>query len=303
MFSSASAARESPAPSPASKSPTRKQPRSTTGWMTATKGKWCWVAGAIAVPFLSVCIYGVVSSRHVQVEHRIVPGRELPPSAEGLTILQISDLHSGRLLDLNREVAGLLQSLPGDLLIITGDFRRGGSTAADAVEGARVAVSTVLPRMPVFAVQGNNDYSDTMRGIRKLGIRVLDNKAVRIRPQVWLVGWNPYVRDHPKLETLLHPIPPEDAIILASHTPDVILEPGSSRARLILAGHTHGGQIRIPGIRPLFLLTRIKSRYYSGLYGLDDQFLNINRGIGTSIVPLRMFSKPEISSLTFHSAP
>ncbi|MGA2260917.1 MAG: hypothetical protein ABSH28_05740 [Acidobacteriota bacterium] len=59
----------------------------------------------------------------------------------------------------------------------------------------------------------------------------------------------------------------------------------------------------LPGVRPLFLQTRVKSRYYAGLYDLGDHYLNINRGIGTSIVPLRVFSPQEITSLTFHSIP
>jgi predicted MPP superfamily phosphohydrolase len=270
-------------------------------WTASHRGFLRWMGGVAAAACLVAFSYGIVTSRSIRIEQRIVPCRGLSTACDGLTILQISDLHSGRNLNLNRQAADILQSLAGDLLVITGDFGRGGAGIKEAVEGARIVVSAVRQRMPVYAVQGNSDYPVTMRSIEKLGITVLDNKAVRIRPQLWLVGWNPYLRGHPRLETVLRAIPPSDAIVLASHSPDIIREPRSSRASLIMSGHTHGGQVRIPGCRPLFLLTHISSRYYAGLYDLGDHYLNINRGIGTSMIPLRMFSPPEITSLTLRS--
>ena len=188
-------------------------------------------------------------------------------------------------------------------MVITGDFRKGGGSPETAALGARVVVRAIGTRMPVYAVQGNNDTPETMRLLEKEGIRVLSNHAVPIADRLWLVGWNPYLKSHPQLHKVLGTVPENAAAILASHSPDVILEEGFARAQLILAGHTHGVQIRVPGLPSPITLTRVGSRYSRGLYRLGDTHLYINRGIGTSMVPLRVYSAPEITLMQLRYTP
>ncbi len=246
--------------------------------------------------------YGVLDSRRIRIEHVAIPCPKLPAALSGFSIIQFSDLHSTPDFALNREAAGLLEGLQGDIMVITGDFRNSAGTSRIAAEGARLVIRPVLQRMPVYAVRGNNDRADTMRLVGQEGIRVLENRAVRIREGLWLAGWDPYEKGHTSLEKVMAEVPAEEAVILASHSPDVILEKGYTRACLIVAGHTHGVQIGIPGLPSPIALTRAGWRYTRGLYKLGGTCLYINRGIGTTMVPLRVYSAPEITVLTLSAA-
>jgi hypothetical protein len=188
-------------------------------------------------------------------------------------------------------------------MVITGDFRQAGGSPDLAVEGGSVVLDAVKNRMTVYAVSGNHDSPAIMQRLAQRGVHVLDNQSVPISPGLWLAGWNPYRRRHPDLEEVFRAVPPGDAIILLSHSPDVVLEKGASRAKLILAGHTHGGQIRLPWIPPFTTLTRLGTRYAGGLYPWQEGFLYITRGIGTTTVPFRMYAAPEITSITLRAMP
>ncbi len=245
--------------------------------------------------------YGVIDSRSIRIERVVVPCSGLPPGLSGFSIIQLSDLHSSPDFKRNREAARLLEGLQANLMVITGDFRNGAGSSQTAAQGARIVARTISQRMPVYAVRGNNDYSETMALVEKEGIQILDNRAVPVADGLWIAGWNPYEDGHPPLEKLMETVPRGALAILASHSPDVILEEGFARARLILAGHTHGVQIRIPGLPSPITLTRVGWRYTRGLCQLNGSFLYINRGIGTTMIPLRVFSAPEITVLRLES--
>ncbi len=245
--------------------------------------------------------FGILDSRSIRVEQVVVPCAGLRSELNGFSIIQLSDLHSMPGFERNREAARMLDGLQANIAVITGDFRNSGGLSQDAAEGAQIVIQSIRRRMPVYAVQGNNDYPETMKLLQQEGVRVLENVGVPLADGLWLAGWNPYVENHPRLTTVLDMVPRDALIILASHSPDVILEEGFSRARLILAGHTHGIQIRFPGLPSPITLTRVGSRYTRGLYRLEDAYLYINRGIGTTMVPLRVYSAPEVTLLRLQS--
>ena len=260
------------------------------------------VAALLLAGITLVLGYGVVQSWSVRLERIVVRYQSLPPAARGLTVLQISDLHSRSSLWRNREVAEMLSGLSADLMVVTGDFRQAGGSSDVAVQGASIVVDAVRERMPVYAVSGNHDLQPMMQQLSQKGIVVLDNTVQNIRPGVWLAGWNPYLRRHPSLEAVLRSVPNDDFVILLAHSPDVVLESASARAGLILCGHTHGGQMRLPGLRPWLTLTRLGTKYFHGLYPWGAGFLHINPGIGTTMIPLRMYAPPEITHLTLMDA-
>lgn len=252
----------------------------------------------LALVFLAVLTVGAVDSLYIRVEHVNVECSALPPRADGLVILHLSDLHVHPSLRKVRECAGLIRGLRAHLAVITGDFRMAGGTSETAAAGAALIVGALEGRMPVYAVQGNNDYTETMRQVARTGIRVLDNRAEPVAPGVWLAGWNPYDPVPASLPVVVGAIPAEDGYILASHSPDVVLEQVPRKPLLTLAGHTHGIQIRIPGLPSPITLTRLGSRYARGLHEFEGSPLYVNRGIGTTMVPLRVYSAPEITLLT-----
>lgn len=255
----------------------------------------------IAVTALAVAVtvgYGILQGTSIRIERISVGCRGLPSAAWGLTILQVSDLHAGSSLKLAKRTAELLAPLSARLMVMTGDFGVAGGSAQAAIAGARLLAGSAKRGMPVYAVAGESDSPEVMAGIENAGVRVLENKAVPIVSGLWLVGWNPYSAGSPVLGEILHTLPSGSEFILASHSPDVMLQEGSTKAKLVLTGHTHGGQIRLPFIRPMMLLTRLGAGYFAGLYKYGDSYLYISRGLGTTMIPLRLYSAPEITLFT-----
>lgn len=245
--------------------------------------------------------YGIVDSLGIRIEQVTVTCPGLPQTLDGYSIIQLSDLHSTPGFKRNYETARLLEGLQANIALITGDFRDSSGSSNTTARGVRITLGSLLERMPVYAVQGNNDYRETMTLLAAEGVRVLDNRAVPVAQKLWLAGWNPYVKGFPALGEVMATVPLGAAVVLASHSPDVVLEAGFSRAQLVLAGHTHGIQIRIPGLPSPITLTRLGWRYTRGLYRFDGTHLYINRGIGTTMVPFRVFSPPEITVLRLRS--
>jgi predicted MPP superfamily phosphohydrolase len=261
--------------------------------------RWIRNGALIAVvALLAVAGAGIAESWQIRLESVEVVRPDVPPAADGFSLLQISDLHARPGLAREREVAARLAHLDAAALLITGDFRQARGDPAVAIEGAVAATASVKGRMPIYAVVGNNDTPEVGQGLARRGIRMLDNEAVPVAPSIWLAGWNPFVAKHPPLGEVLAPVPPGDFLVLMAHSPDVVLQPGAERAGLVVAGHVHGGQIRLPGLRPFLSLTTIGPAFYRGLYRWGDTSLYVNRGIGTSIVPVRMYAPPEVAQLT-----
>lgn len=256
-------------------------------------------AGKLAALAVAVTLgYGILQGTSIRIEGVSVGCRGLPQAAWGLTILQVSDLHADSNLNMARKVAESLGPLSVRLMVMTGDFGVAGRSAQTAIAGAALLAASVRRGVPVYAVEGESDSPEIMAGIGKAGVKVLDNSAAPIVSGLWLVGWNPYHGPHPMLRDILQTLPSGSEFILASHSPEVMLEEGSARAKLVLAGHTHGGQIRLPFVRPTMLLTKLGPSYFAGLYKYGDSYLYINRGLGTTMIPFRLYSPPEITLFT-----
>ena len=261
------------------------------------------LVGLLLLVILVIVLYGIVESWSIRLETVEIPLRGFPSAAQGMKLLQISDLHCRPGLGSTREVARLVSGISASLMVITGDFKQAGGSPDLAVEGGSIVLDAVKSRMPVYAVSGNHDSPAIMQRLAQRGVRVLDNQSVPLLPGLWLAGWNPYRKRHPNLGEVFGTVPPGEFIILISHSPDVVLEESASRAKLILAGHTHGGQIRLPWIRPFTTLTRLGTRYAGGLYPWREGFLYVNRGIGTTTVPFRMYAAPEITTILLRAMP
>jgi uncharacterized protein len=264
----------------------------------STRGRFRYLFWFIAAAFAATIGYGILLARSVRPEYLSVGVRGLPAQAGGLKLLQVSDVHAGLNMRVIVQAAQILRSLPAKFLIMTGDFAQPGGSTEAAVAGARILADAVSGRMPVYAVQGETDSAEVMTGIQGAGIKVLDNQAVPLVAGLWLVGFNPVPAGHPSLIELLGRLPAGAEFILASHSPDVMLEDGSTKAKIVLTGHTHGGQIRLPFIRPLTALSRLGAGYFMGLYKYNECYLYINRGLGTTALPLRVYSPPEVASIT-----
>lgn len=233
----------------------------------------------------------------LRVTHHDLMLRALPPAFEGFRILHISDLH----LDMNAHIAHALiervRELDYDLCVLTGDFRAKTygpyEAAVDAMRRVRVHL-----KEPVFGILGNHDSIRMVPGLEAAGVRMLLNEAVRIErggQEIYLAGVDDahYYR-MANIERAMRTIPANAAAILLSHTPEIFRHAAHAGFAAMLSGHTHGGQICLPGGYPLMLNARCPRRFCAGAWRFHDMHGYTSVGSGASIVDVRFNCPPEV---------
>lgn len=219
----------------------------------------------------------------------------LAPPFSGLTILHLSDLHGRVEVFLSPKFRTWFARC--DMIVITGDLY------ALSLPRRRLAQALDQLRAPlgVWYVSGNHDYRQGRLAVApwRPGTRNLDNRAVAIErngARMWLAGLPDLVKgrpDWPGLRDRLNHV--DEPVILLAHRPDAALLPGAERAALVLSGHTHGGQVTIPGIGAVFKHNRLPGRYAGGpWYGPGGPVVITSRGLGTSELPVRLGARPEL---------
>ncbi len=195
-----------------------------------------------------------------------------------------------------------MRSLDADLILLTGDyvnkFRGNVKPAGAALRGLRA-------RHGVYAVLGNHDYWVHAEGmtdaLRKSGIDVLFDEKRKISVEgayIWLVGTDDVWEGNPDYDKALNGVQPEDACIVLAHNPDAVLALKGRTADLVLAGHTHGGQVNLPIVGPVYPNVRLGRRYAAGgpfVFGHTQ--LYVSRGLGF-LWPVRFRCTPEIPVFT-----
>jgi hypothetical protein len=252
--------------------------------------------------------------RWYTVTRRTFPVRDLPPSLDGLRLVQLTDIHHGPWLSLGyvREVVRACNALRPDLVLLTGDYILQSSVYVRPVVEE---LAQLRPALGTLAVLGNHDWSEggdpVRRGFAAAGLPLIDNARKVLTPDRELVesaaeglalcGVDDLWRGKPDPRRALAGLPPEMPRLLLSHNPDVAEERGFVRAGLrvdlMISGHTHGGQVYIPGIGRPFVPSRYGEKYAHGLVQGPACPVFVCRGIGTATVPLRIGVPPEIAVL------
>jgi hypothetical protein len=260
-------------------------------------------AVSIAVALAVVAWFGGrVDPRQVDVEVEI---SGLPPAADGLVIVQLSDLHLGSLTGPRRlgRVIDLIDSMHPDVIAITGDLV---DADADHVEDMLPGLRRLTAPDGVYAVLGNHEFYAGARRSRRLmrsaGFTVLDNAAVEIEPGVWLAG----VPDEHGSRKAGHDeadlgaamaATGEGALVLLQHTPEHEAEAVARGVGLMLNGHTHGAQIW-----PAHYLVRLAFPHLAGVHEVDGMTQIVNRGAGTWGPPMRLFAPSEIYRIVLRNS-
>jgi predicted MPP superfamily phosphohydrolase len=221
----------------------------------------------------------------------------------GFRAVQISDLHLGNYVG-NEQLlwlAARLRELEPDILFITGDFvNRSYLEAVPARDGLR-ALSEVAP---AYGVLGNHDFwhgpEELADLLEESGIRMLRNEHLVLDVngnRVLLAGVDDWKTGHDDLEAAVKDMPAGNMVrVLLSHCPD-LLEPAAGHGfDLVLAGHTHGSQVRVPVLGPL-VNRFMHGAYERGWMRSENTALYINRGLGVVFVPLRLGSDAEVTCL------
>jgi hypothetical protein len=240
------------------------------------------------------------------VEARI-PG--LPASFDGYRILHLSDLHANEFNPPARlqERLALARGRQADLVVFTGDL---ADRQAGRLAGAAEALGQIGAADGALAVLGNHDHwvgEDRVAAVLTSSrVRVLPNAHIVVRrgpDALYIAGVSdPSYTRSDDLARAFSGIPAEATVVLLSHAPDIVRKPLARRAALVLAGHTHGGQLVLPWIGPIFVPSRVGRRLASGLHQLDGQWVFVNRGLGEVFPPFRLSCPPEIALITLRAA-
>jgi predicted MPP superfamily phosphohydrolase len=227
-----------------------------------------------------------------------VHSTRLPPRFDGFTILHISDTH----VDMNQRAMlwlhELVEGLQYDACVLTGDFRAKTFGPYDpALKGMAKLVGHL--KQPIFGVLGNHDTIQMLPGLEAMGIRMLQNECEVIKrgdQSIYLAGIDDahYFRVD-NIEKAASEIPDNAFAILLSHTPEIYRQAAHAGFDLLLSGHTHGGQICLPGSIPITLDSVLPRRMGTGAWRYGNMTGYTSVGAGSSVVAVRYNCPPEIT--------
>lgn len=233
---------------------------------------------------------------------------DVPDKFNGFRIAFISDLHYKSLFR-DKELDGLvktLNALDADILLMGGDYQEGCEYVPELVS----RLAEVKTRFGAYGVMGNNDYErchdEIIAEMRKCGIRILEQKVDTLsigRERIILAGIkNPFDLKHNGVSPTLG-LQPKDFVILLTHTPDYAEDVDVSNTDLVLAGHTHGGQVTFFGLYAPQTGSRYGRRFLSGLKKNSKGIpMIITNGLGTSRKNIRLFAPSEVVLVVLHES-
>jgi hypothetical protein len=244
-----------------------------------------------------------------EITHTDVWLSRLSPAYDGLKIAQLTDLHHSLFTPLEeiQRAVHLANRLRPDVVALTGDYVTLSPTYIWPV--AR-ALGKLNARLGVFAILGNHDFQvdpeEITRALRAQRIRVLRNSHCALRSRsgnLWIVGVDDLWWQAEDIRSAMRSIPARDPKILLCHNPLGIRMAAEHGIDLMLSGHTHGGQLRLPVVGSVYGRSKLGERFVEGWNRLDGTQIYVSRGIGKVLVPLRFGCPPEIACLRLRRLP
>jgi uncharacterized protein len=241
---------------------------------------------------------GCRNAANVIVRTNDVVSKKIPISFDGFAILQLSDLHVELSLKALHRLHHILPNLNYDVCVLTGDYR--GHTFGSC-QAALDGVASLCKQLkkPVYGVLGNHDTIRMVPALEDMGVSMLLNECatiIRNSDRIHISGIDDahfYRADN--LERARGDIPADEFSVLLSHTPEIYQQAAHAEFDLLLTGHTHGGQICLPGRIPLTLDSVLPRRFGAGAWRYHDMQGYTSVGAGCSIVPARFNCPPEIT--------
>ena len=275
-------------------------------------------------------IWSFIEPRTLNTVNETARIRDLPPSWQGKKVGQISDFQIGLWGDnpntARRSVEELIEADPA-LALISGDFiyHPGANEKPEIETAVDIVRPLVEAGIPTYAVLGNHDYGMSSKKaqpkteiaqllateLEAAGVEVLENEAVELRSPdgnepLYLVGVDSLWANRDNVDLALSDLPDNSPRITVMHNPDTFEQFPPNSAPLAVAGHTHGGQVRVPGTPQWSWLRFVQKDEvvadgWAKGYGEPSNQLYVNIGIGMSIAPIRLFCPPELTLFTLES--
>lgn len=260
--------------------------------------KWFLWGGIIAVLF---CFF-YYENHHLVVTEFIYTDETAENYPDGYRIVQISDLHNAVFGRNNRMLVGKITELAPDMIVLTGDLVDSNHTDIDA---AIELVEQITRSCPVYYITGNHEYwldeSDRQKlfnGLEQAGAVLLLNECITIETSDGtfdLIGLDDRSLADSTLTSLLGECDGGKLRIVLAHEPQYIEKYAAADADLVLCGHAHGGQFILPFIGPVIAPDQgWFPQYTAGAYCSGDMTMFVSRGLGNSVIPVRLFNDPEV---------
>lgn len=238
------------------------------------------------------------------VRENAVSIAHLPPAFDGFRLLHLSDLHADLYPPAIAALAERVAALEYDVCVLTGDYRAQTFGPFEPALQAMTGLMTQLSQ-PVYAVFGNHDSVRMLPGMEAMGVHMLLNESATLSrggDAIHLIGIDDahYYRVD-SIAMAGQGVPDGGVSILLSHTPEIYRQAAHAGIDLMLCGHTHGGQICLPGGTPVTLDAKCPRYMGAGAWRYRDMQAYTSAGAGCSIVPVRLNCPPEIVVHTLHA--
>lgn len=246
---------------------------------------------------------GTRNAERIVVRRNHITRPDVPPAFDGFTILHLSDLHVDMSRGAMEKLVEIIATLEYDLCVFTGDFRGRAFGPFDATLLGTKRLRSQLSG-PVYGVLGNHDTIRMLPELEAMGIRMLVNESetiVRGKKRIHLAGVddaNYY--EAADLEKAATGITRGEFSILLSHTPETYQQAALAGFNLFLSGHTHGGQICLPGSIPVTLSCDLPRHMGAGPWNYHTMTGYTSAGVGSSVIPIRFNCPPEITLHHLH---
>ncbi len=249
-----------------------------------------------------VLLFSIWQNSVLTVTQYSCSGTTLPAAFEGFRIVQISDLHNASFGRDNSRLIRKINALAPNLIVITGDIADSNHTDIDTAVSFTEQACAIAP---VYYVTGNHElwleakkYESLLTGIREAGAVVLEDEAVMLTQDgasIALLGLREESLGGMALGTLAEETADVPFRILLAHEPQYTAEYEASGVDLILTGHAHGGQFRLPFVGGVYAPDQgFFPDYSEGMHRFGNTSMIVSRGLGNSVIPVRLFNFPEI---------
>lgn len=272
----------------------------------------------IVIALLLFCSY---QNRHLETTYYTYKAEQLGADLEGYRIVQISDLHNVKFGENNQKLVDRIRECEPDMIVLTGDLVDSNHTNVDR---AVQFVDEIVKICPVYYVTGNHEYwlekseyDELMDGLVSAGVVILDNQVVEISrgdAKFRLVGLDDRSLADGTLEALLsdesirnnqaeqkeeiadnEDSGEKELTVVLAHEPQYLARYAGTGVDLVLSGHAHGGQFRLPFVGGIVAPDQgFLPEYTAGEYYMNGTEMIVSRGLGNSVIPVRLFNYPEI---------
>ena len=275
------------------------------------------ILSVLLVLLLAFSAWVIWSNKALELNSHTLKSTDLPDGFDGFRIAHISDLHNTQIGDNNKKLLEMIEKSRPDMIALTGDLIDARNTdvrvALDFAENA-------LKIAPCYFVPGNHEarvaeYDKLKKGLLDLGVVVLEDAAVEIErdgEKITVIGANDpssgtdymYSTEERTMQSFLKDYKDKDSdfTLLLSHRPELFNVYTKNNIDLVLTGHAHGGQVRLPFLGGLFAPDQgFLPDYDTGKYSKGDTTMIVSRGIGNSVFPVRFNNRPEVVLIELES--